>query len=202
MRRLLIVGMVLMLVVASVTPAFAQSSTVHIVQRGENLYRIALRYGITYQALAAANGIANPNRIYVGQRLVIPGSSSGSSPPSQPPASGQTYTVRRGDTLSAIALRYGVSMWTLARVNGIQNPSFIYVGQVLRIPGGGSRSVRLGFDYGEFVSYGRVGKHSRPASFVSSRRAAPYPRAALHSDETSGPSERLRGEEKMVVVGR
>ena len=140
MRKISIVGMVLMLVVASATPAFAQSSTVHIVQRGENLFRIALHYGTTYRALAAANGIANPNRIYVGQRLVIPGGGGASSPPSQPPASGQTYTVRRGDTLSAIALRYGVSMWTLAQHNGISNPSFIYVGQVLRIPGGGSSS--------------------------------------------------------------
>jgi len=109
------------------------SSGVHIVRPGENLFRIALRYGITPQALAAANGIANPNRIYVGQRLVIPG--SGTTPPTP---SGQTYTVRRGDTLSSIARRFGVSMWTLAQVNGIRNPSFVYVGQVLRIPSGGS----------------------------------------------------------------
>ena len=110
------------------------SSGVHIVRPGENLFRIALRYGITSQALAAANGIANPNRIYVGQRLVIPG--SGTTPPTPP--SGQTYTVRRGDTLSSIARRFGVSMWALAQANGIRNPSFIYVGQVLRIPSGGS----------------------------------------------------------------
>jgi LysM repeat protein len=138
MRRILIVGTVLVLVLASAAPAFAQSSTVHTVQRGENLFRIALHYGTTYRALAAANGIANPNRIYVGQRLVIPGSGNASPPSSQPPASGQSYVVRRGDTLSAIAVRFGVSMWTLAQVNGIRNPSLIYVGQVLRIPGGGS----------------------------------------------------------------
>ena len=109
------------------------SSGVHIVQRGENLFRIALRYGTTTQALAAANGIVNTNRVYVGQRLVIPG--HGATPPTP---SGQTYTVRRGDTLSSIASRFGVSMWTLAQVNSIRNPSFIYVGQVLRIPSGGS----------------------------------------------------------------
>ncbi len=123
------------------TPSSPPSSGVHIVQRGENLFRIALRYGLTTQALAAANGIANPNRVYVGQRLTIPGS-SGTSPapePSPEPApSDQTYTVKRGDTLSAIALRYGVSMWALAQANGISNPSLIYVGQVLQIPSGGS----------------------------------------------------------------
>ena len=114
------------------------SSGIHIVQRGENLFRIALRYGITYQALAAANGIVNVNRVYVGQRLVIPGHGATPSPPAQPTPSGQTYVVRRGDTLSSIARRYGVSMWTLAQANSIRNPSFIYVGQVLRIPSGGS----------------------------------------------------------------
>jgi LysM repeat protein len=116
----------------------AASGGVHVVQRGENLFRIALRYGTTVQTLAAANGIVNTNHIYVGQRLVIPGSSS--TPPSTPPASGSTYTVRRGDTLTAIALRYGVSTWSLAQLNSISNPSLIYVGQVLRIPDGGSPS--------------------------------------------------------------
>jgi LysM repeat protein len=122
---------------SAASPA-ASASGVHVVQRGENLFRIALRYGMTTGALAAANGIANPNHVYVGQRLVIPGRGSASAQPTQPVASGQTYTVRAGDTLSSIALRHGVSMWTLAQVNSIRNVSFIYVGQVLRIPSGGS----------------------------------------------------------------
>ena len=46
--------------------------TVHIVQWGENLFRIAMHYGTTVGAIASANGIVNPNRIYAGQRLVIP----------------------------------------------------------------------------------------------------------------------------------
>jgi LysM repeat protein len=121
------------------SPLPSSSGGVHVVQRGENLYRIALRYGTTVQALAAANGIVNTGRIYVGQRLVIPGS-PGAPPAPAPPASGSTYTVRRGDTLSAIALRYGVSAWSIAQLNGIPNPSLIYVGQVLRIPAGGSPS--------------------------------------------------------------
>ena len=118
------------------------SSGVHVVQRGQNLFRIALRYGLTTQALAAANGIANTNRVYAGQRLTIPGraatGSAAASAPAAPAPSGQTYTVRRGDVLSAIALRYGVSTWALAQANGIRNPSTIYAGQVLRIPSGAS----------------------------------------------------------------
>jgi LysM repeat protein len=117
----------------------APSSGTHIVQRGENLYRISLRYGTTVQEIAAANGLVNTSRIYVGQRLAIPGGSA-SPAPAAPSSSGKTYTVKRGDTLSAIALRYGVSTWSLANLNAIANPSLIYVGQVLRIPSGASPS--------------------------------------------------------------
>jgi LysM repeat protein len=101
-----------------------------VVQRGENLFRIALRYGTTVQAIASANGIANPALIYVGQRLVIP---SGTQPSPQP-TGGTTYVVQPGDNLFRIALRYNLSYLYLAQYNGIANPSRIYVGQVLRIP--------------------------------------------------------------------
>ena len=103
----------------------------HVVRRGENMFRIALRYGTTVQAIASANGIANPALIYVGQSLVIP--TSGSQP-TQPPAGGTTYVVQRGDNLYRIALRYNLSYVYLAQYNGIANPSRIYVGQTLRIP--------------------------------------------------------------------
>jgi lipoprotein-anchoring transpeptidase ErfK/SrfK len=138
MRRMIIFTTLLAFVLTLASPALAQGSTVHVVQRGENLFRIALRYGMTYQSLAAANGILNANRIFVGQRLTIP--RSGTSPPApvQPTPSGQTYTVRRGDTLTRISLRYGVSLSLLVQVNGIRNPSLIYVGQTLIIPGSGS----------------------------------------------------------------
>jgi len=117
-------------------PANNATDGTHVVQGGENLYRIALRYGLTAQSLAAANGISNLNHIVVGQRLTIPGAGSAPATPSQPAATGDTYIVQRGDTLSSIALRYGVSVWTLAQLNGIQNASYIYVGQTLSIPSG------------------------------------------------------------------
>jgi LysM repeat protein len=96
-----------------------------------DLFRIALRYGTTVQAIASANGIANPARIYVGQRLVI--FSSGVQPTPQPGGE-TTYVVQRGDNLYRIALRYGLNYLYLAQYNGIANPSRIYAGQVLRIP--------------------------------------------------------------------
>jgi LysM repeat protein len=119
----------------------------HVVQRGENLYRIALRYGTTVTALAQANGITNPTQIYVGQKLVIPGGSTADVPPATPtpqptaaPAptpTTSTHTVQRGETLSAIARRYGVSVQALVWTNNIANPSLIMPGQVLVIPGSG-----------------------------------------------------------------
>jgi LysM repeat protein len=116
----------------------ASGSRVHVVQHGENLFRVALRYGVSTQALAAANGIVNVNHVYAGQRLVIPSGSTTPSSPAQPAPSGRTYVVQRGDTLVAIAQRHGVSTWALAQANSIRNPSFIYVGQVLYIPSDGS----------------------------------------------------------------
>lgn len=136
--------LVLWSLVAAV-PTSAQGTIVHVVQPGENLFRIGLRYGVSVSALAAANRIVNPHHIYAGQRLVIP-TASGSTPASGTgaTASVQTYVVRRGDTLFRIALRYGLSTWALARANGIRNPSLIYVGQVLQIPVGSSSTASGG----------------------------------------------------------
>jgi LysM repeat protein len=114
---------------APTSPSSGQ--TTHVIQRGENLFRIALRYGTTVDAIASANGIANPALVYVGQKLTIP--SSGAQP-SSPSASATTYIVQAGDNLFRIALRYNMSYLYLAQYNNIANPSSIYVGQVLHIP--------------------------------------------------------------------
>ena len=116
------------------TPAHAQQ-VVHIVRRGENLTRIAAYYGTTVQAIAQANGLWNPNYIWAGQRLVIPrgggwdGGSAGGC--------GCVHVVRRGETLSQIAWRYGTSVWTIVQRNGLRNPNYIWAGQRLCVPCGG-----------------------------------------------------------------
>ena len=53
----------------------------------------------------------------------------------QPPVSGKTYTVVKGDTLSEIAQKYGTTVDTLVQLNGIKDPNLIVVGQVLKLPG-------------------------------------------------------------------
>ncbi len=108
---------------------------VHIVQAGENLFRIALRYGTTVEAIARANGITNPALIYAGQKLIIPAAGSTPSSSSTTTTGGETiYTVQPGDNLFRIALKYNLSYLYLAQYNGITNPNFLVVGQQIRIP--------------------------------------------------------------------
>jgi len=99
----------------------------HIVQYGDNLTRIAVRYGTTVWAIAQANGIWDINYIWVGQVLLIPVYAPGPAPwPT-------VYIVRPGDTLTAIAWSFRTTVWAIAQANGIWNPNFIYVGQALYI---------------------------------------------------------------------
>ena len=101
-----------------------QWGPVHIVRCGETLSGIAVRFGVSVGALARANGIVNPNRIFAGQRLVIPAGNMGT-----------VHVVRCGETLSGIAFHYGVNMWSIANANGIHNINRIFAGQRLTIPG-------------------------------------------------------------------
>jgi LysM repeat protein len=107
------------------------------VERGDTLSAIAARYGTTVAALAAANHLANPNLIFPGQVLTVPGPAlptGGATPTGGTtvrPA--KTYTVERGDTLSAIAARYGTTVAALAAANHLANPNLIFPGQLLTI---------------------------------------------------------------------
>lgn len=110
-----------------VAPAGAERT--HVVQPGEWLLQIARQYGVDWRELAAYNNIVNPNRLYPGQVLRIPGTGS------QPPTGKEIlYTVQPGDNLFRIALRYNLNYLYLASYNGIANPHQIRVGQVIRIP--------------------------------------------------------------------
>ncbi|NIN66248.1 MAG: LysM peptidoglycan-binding domain-containing protein [Anaerolineae bacterium] len=115
----------------------AGSNGVYVVQRGDTLRIIASRYGTSVSYLASLNGLRNPNFIWVGQRLKVP-SSSGATPPA--PAQGSTviHVVQRGEILARIAQRYGTTVSAIAAANNLSNPSFIYVGQRLKIPSAGS----------------------------------------------------------------
>jgi LysM repeat protein len=112
-------------------PPTTGGQATHIVQPGETLFRIALQYETTVDAIAKANNIVNPWFIYVGQELIIP--TGGGGVPSPGPG-GQTYVVQPGDTLYSIAVRYDTTTQALMVANNLSNPNLIYVGQTLKLP--------------------------------------------------------------------
>lgn len=101
--------------------------TIHVVQRGENLFRIALAYGLTVDEIARVNGITNAANILVGQRLLIPLE----APVVEPVP--LLHTVQAGESLSSIARVYGTTTENLATLNELANLNAIYVGQVLTV---------------------------------------------------------------------
>jgi membrane-bound lytic murein transglycosylase D len=118
-------------------PAAAPPSH-HTVRRGETLASIARRYQVSARSLASANGIQDPNSLRAGQRLAIPGSLRADAPSrarASASASARTYTVRRGDTVSSIARRHGVSVRDLQAANNLSRSGHIRAGQKLRVPG-------------------------------------------------------------------
>jgi LysM repeat protein len=101
----------------------------HQVAWGESLSSIGWAFGVNPFSICTANGLANCNFVWAGQRLWIPAGHGGG------PVCAAYHTVSWGQTLSGIAAWFGVSPWHLARANGIQNPNQIYAEQTLCIPG-------------------------------------------------------------------
>lgn len=103
----------------------------YVVKRGDTLSEIAQEYNTTVNQLVSLNNIKNPNLIYVGQTLKIPTSSTTTQ---EEICTGSIiYTVKRGDTLSAIAKKYNTTVSELVSLNNIKNPNLIYVNQKIRI---------------------------------------------------------------------
>jgi len=116
------------------TPKPSRPST-HTVRSGENLSSIAKKYGMSVDQIRKANGLSG-SKILVGQKLKLSGSSGGTSSGS----STRTHVVRKGESLGSIATRYGVSVASLQKANGIRNASHIVVGQKIKVVGGSGTS--------------------------------------------------------------
>jgi len=119
----------------------AQDATVvHMVQPGETLFRIALKYGMTTNELAERNGITNTWTIYAGQALTISAADAPSNttetPQETPPLTSNTiHTVTRGESLRKIADAYGTTVSQLVQLNQLSNPNFIFPGQEIIVSG-------------------------------------------------------------------
>ena len=111
-----------------VTPTKSPDAIRYTVKRGDTLWGIAKKFGVTVSAVVNANNIRNPNLIYVGEVFIIPHMTSAES-------FGYTlYTVRRGDTLWGISRKFATSINSIVALNGIKNPNLIYAGEVFKIP--------------------------------------------------------------------
>ncbi len=106
------------------TPSSSKTIT-YTVKKGDTLSEIAQKYGTTVKKLQELNGIKNPNKIYVGQKLKVTGSPKKST--------NKYHTVKRGDTVSALAKKYGSTINQIKNWNNLKDVNKIYVGQKLRV---------------------------------------------------------------------
>lgn len=135
-RSLATAGILALSVAASplaASVAFGADPTVTI-QSGDTLTSIAARTGATIVELVEANGITDPNRIYAGQQLRLPGTDAAVAQATAASA-GVVHVVGTGQSLWGIARHYGTTVAAIVAANDITNPSFIVRGQRLSIPG-------------------------------------------------------------------
>jgi membrane-bound lytic murein transglycosylase D len=110
---------------------YAKGKTyIHKVRHGETIFSIAKRYNASVRSVKAANRIGRKNRIYVGQRLKIPGAKAVYAKSS---SKIRKYRVRRGDSLWSVAKRYGTTTKEIMSLNNLKS-KLLYKGQLLLIP--------------------------------------------------------------------
>jgi LysM repeat protein len=126
----------------------------YVVQSGDSIIGVAGKFGVTQQALAAANGLQPFDRLRIGQTLKIPGQGQ-PQPPSQAPTVQATttpqpvtsaqgsqlgkpvqYVVQPGDSLSTVASKFNTTVDSLIALNKLSDRNFLRVGQVLTIVNG------------------------------------------------------------------
>jgi LysM repeat protein len=144
---------------------------IHYVGFGETVSMIAAQYGVPVEAILQQNGLTNPNLIYVGQPLIIPGGYGASFGG----YSGCTnvHTVVAGETLSSIAYSYGVNLQELIQYNNLYNSDIVYVGQQICLPP-------------------RAGYAPQPAGYQSYNPAGSYHHTVAAGETLFGIADRYR----------
>lgn len=106
----------------------------HTVKRGDSLSRISAKYNVTIRAIKSLNGLRS-NTLIPGQKLkILAASANSQAAPKNVVKKPTTHKVRRGDTLSEIAEKYGSSQRKIMRANNMRSRT-VMLGQVLKIPG-------------------------------------------------------------------
>ncbi|HWM33710.1 MAG: LysM peptidoglycan-binding domain-containing protein [Actinomycetota bacterium] len=127
---------------AAQAPAAPKAPTVavprsYVVKAGDTVSGIAARYGLSTASVLALNGLGWKSLIFPGQTLKLTGAASTPAAPTSSTVGSRpaTYTIKRGDTISGIASRYGLSTATLLTLNGLSRTSIIYPGQSIKLSG-------------------------------------------------------------------
>ncbi len=120
---------------AASTVATSAAPAVYSVEPGDTVSSIAQRFGLSTASVLALNGLSWRSTIFPGQVLSLTTAPVKTTAP--PPARTQAgrYTIVKGDTLSAIAARFGVTTQSILTVNALDRDSIIYPGQTVTIPG-------------------------------------------------------------------
>jgi N-acetylmuramoyl-L-alanine amidase len=123
------------------SPVASSGGGAYEVQPGDTLSAIAARLGVSVDSLAAANGLDPSNLLISGTTLhAVGGSASSSAAPAVASSGGGDYVVQRGDTLSALAARLGVTVDSLAAANGLDPSNLLISGTTLHAVGGSASS--------------------------------------------------------------
>jgi LysM repeat protein len=116
------------------TPAPTPGPYSYTVKTGDTLYSIAIAHDVSANEIVAANTLQNPNNVFVGQTLIIPGYQP-EAPAGEISAEPYQYVIQSGDTLFSIATRFGVSANAILEANTLRNADSLIAGQTLIIPG-------------------------------------------------------------------
>lgn len=160
--------------IAIIIPSTANAATstqpYYTVHRGDTMWKISRKLHVSFGSLVRANPqIKSPSKIYVGERVRIPGSSS----------SGNSYTVKSGDTMWKISRSLGVSYNTLLKANPqIKNPSVIYVGETVNVPQQ-NQTVSTGKTSGSSNKSGVLSAYERQVINLTNQQRAKYGLAPL-----------------------
>lgn len=121
--------------VAAATAAALPAPATYRVVAGDTISHIASRYGLSTSAVLVLNGLRPSSLIFPGQVIRLAAAGALATASAQSSTGGHTYTIVRGDTISAIAKRFGVATTSVLAANGLGGSSIIYPGQKITIPG-------------------------------------------------------------------
>jgi LysM repeat protein len=112
----------------------SRSESAHVVVRGDSLGKLAVKYGVTVTQLMALNGITDPDKIYLGAKIIVDGSTRVLAVNLASDTTDLTHLVTKGESLAKIASKYDTTISTLLAHNDIEDPNLIVIGQEITVP--------------------------------------------------------------------